>query len=305
MAVQQWADAPIYRARTWESASPMAGIAILAGRHAAMVRRAGWRHTLRGHDVDCNRYRWQRAPVTSRCQQRHAQRLGEMGDTVSVQRPSICVVGIMLASVMASAQAPNGGGPGPVLGIAEIPEMFFIDPDKGGYSPRASLTLYTRPDSESRAVALIDWPQSIDEAEYAYEEAGALVYGRERGYYLIRTSRGVGWLSPDQAGSFHPLETLITRKLTYLTDAWDGFLSASPGSANRTRVMSRLPGGNEATDVRVTGLRTVNRKLWLKIEVISHSICESDEPPTIKGRGWIRAHDATGAPTVWFHSRGC
>lgn len=65
---------------------------------------------------------------------------------------------------------------------------------------------------------------------------GAIVYGRERGYFLIRTSRGVGWLSPDQAGSFHPLETLITRDLTYLTHAWDGFVSASPGSAGRTRV---------------------------------------------------------------------
>ena len=41
----------------------------------------------------------------------------------------------MLASVIASAQ-PNGGGPGRVLGIVEIPELFYVDPDKGTYAFR-------------------------------------------------------------------------------------------------------------------------------------------------------------------------
>jgi hypothetical protein len=210
----------------------------------------------------------------------------------------------MLASVIAFAQTPNGGGPGPVLGIVEIPEMFFVDPNTGRYAPRAALTLYTRPDSDSKVAAVISSPEAIDGAEYAYEESGALVYGRERGYFLIRTARGVAWLSPHKAGSFHPLETLITESgLPYLTDAWDGFVSASPGSANRTRVPQRRLYGSD--DARVKGLRMVDGKLWVEIEVISHSFCESDKPPTIKARGWITAHDETGAPTVWFPSRGC
>ena len=223
-----------------------------------------------------------------------------MADTRGVQWLSISAAGVVLASVVASAQ-PNGG-PGPVLGIVEIPEMFYLDPDKGVYAPRAALTIYTRPDSESKVLAVIGSPEAIDEAEHAYEEAGALVYGRERGYFLIRTSRGLGWLSPHDAGPFHALETLLERGLAYLTDAWDGFVSASPGRA-RTRAPQRRPDGTE--DVRVKGLRTVGGKLWVDIEVISHSPCESDKPPAIKARGWIRAHDETGAPTVWFPSRGC
>jgi hypothetical protein len=209
----------------------------------------------------------------------------------------------MLASVIVFAQAPNGGGPGPVLGIVEIPEMFSIDPNSGEYAPRAALTLYTRPDSESKVAAVISWPQAMDEAEYGYEEKGALVYGRERGYFLIRTARGVAWLSPHNAGPFHSIETLITRSLTYLTDAWDGFVHTSPGSDARTRVPLRRPYGNE--NVRVKAQRTVAGKLWVEIEVISHSACESDKPPTVKAAGWITAHDGTGAPTVWFYSRGC
>ena len=220
-----------------------------------------------------------------------------------MQRLLICATGVMLASVIAFAQPPNGGGPGPVLGIVEIPEIFFVDPNTGGYAPRAALTLYTRPDSDSKVAADISSPEAIDDAEHGYEEKGALVYGRERGYFLIRTARGVGWLSPHNAGSFHPFETLITKSgLPYLTDAWDGFVSASPGSAKRTRVPQRLHGSK---DVRVKALRTVEGKLWVEIEMISHSYCESEKPPTIQARGWITAHDETGAPTVWFPSRGC
>jgi hypothetical protein len=58
-------------------------------------------------------------------------------------------------------------------------------------------------------------------------------------------------------------------------------------------------------DVRVKGRQTVGGKLWIEVEVISHSFCESDKPPTIKARGWITAHDEAGAPTVWFSARGC
>src|SRR5262245_63327166 len=111
-------------------------------------------------------------------------------------RPSMCGVGLVLASVIAFAQSPNGGGPGPVRGIVEIPELFFVDPTSGRYAPRGALSLYTRPDSESKVLAQISSPEAIDDAEYDYEQAGALVYGRERGYFLVRTSRGVGWLSP-------------------------------------------------------------------------------------------------------------
>src|SRR5215208_6428742 len=102
-----------------------------------------------------------------------------MVDKMGVRRLSLCAFAVMLTSIMGFAQAPIAGGPGPVLGIVEIPEMFSVDPVSGVYAPRAALTLYTRPDSASKMAAVIDWPQAIDGAEYGYEEAGALVYGRE------------------------------------------------------------------------------------------------------------------------------
>ena len=220
-----------------------------------------------------------------------------------MQRLPLSVTIMLLVSVIVVAQAPNGGGPGPVLGIVEIPEMFFIDQQTGVYAPRAALTLYTSSNSESKVAAVISSPEAVDEAEYGYEEKGALVYGRENGYFLIRTARGVAWLSPHNAGRFHSIETLIKRSLTYLTDAWDGFVHAAPRSANRTRVPQPRPYGSES--VRVKDLRTVDGKLWVEVDVISHSFCESDKPATVKASGWITAHDETGAPRVWFSSRGC
>lgn len=146
-----------------------------------------------------------------------------------MMRPAICAAAVTLASAIVFAQPPNGGGPGPVLGIVEIPKMFAFDPDTGRLEPRGAPTLYTRPDSNSRETATITAPQAIDDAEYGYEEPGALVYRREAGYYLIRTTRGAAWLAPEDAGPFHSFETLVSDGPSHLTEAWDGFVSASPG----------------------------------------------------------------------------
>ena len=114
--------------------------------------------------------------------------LAELTDTIGVQRLLIFATGVMLASVIAFAQ-PNGRGPGPVLGIVEIPEMFLVDPNTGRYTPRAALTLYTRPDSESKVAAVISSPEAIDEAEY-----------RLRGKGSARL-RSRAWLFPDSDGA--------------------------------------------------------------------------------------------------------
>ena len=217
-------------------------------------------------------------------------------------RFAFCATAVTLASAVVLAQAPNGGGPGPVLGIVEIPKMFAFDSETGRLEPRGVLTLYTRPDGNGAEAATITAPQAIDDAEYGYEEPGALVYRRQAGYYLIRTARGAAWLAPEDAGPFHSFEMLVSDGLAYLTDAWDGFVSASPGSSTRTRVQRRTEGRD---DVEVKGFRTVGGRLWLQVDVMSQRFCTSDPPAPAKARGWIRAHDDSGAPTVWFHSRGC
>lgn len=63
--------------------------------------------------------------------------------------------------------------------------------------------------------------------------------------------------------------------------------------------------GREHASVRVLGFRRVDGRLWAHVEVMSHSICESLEDPTVKAQGWMPVHAPDGEPTIWFSSRGC
>ena len=74
--------------------------------------------------------------------------------------------------------------------------------------------------------------------------------------------------------------------------------------AERERLADDAWGG-EHTTVRVLEFREVRGVSWLKVEVMSHSICEGGAPPTVAATGWMPAHAPSGDPTVWFSPQGC
>ncbi len=61
--------------------------------------------------------------------------------------------------------------------------------------------------------------------------------------------------------------------------------------------------GTDQPTVRFIRSRTVEGRLWLYVEVLSHTIYDSDEPPRVVAAGWVPAHDAAGRSVVWFFSR--
>ena len=126
------------------------------------------------------------------------------------------------------------------IGLVEVPRLFNLySPDGNPIAPASNpvIELRTRPALDSPIAATVDAPEQLKAKEYGYEELGALVYARDRGWSLVETSEGVGgWLAPADAGVFHTFESLISDGLTYLTDEWNGFVSASPDSAVRERV---------------------------------------------------------------------
>ena len=61
--------------------------------------------------------------------------------------------------------------------------------------------------------------------------------------------------------------------------------------------------GRDDPTVRFIRSRTVDGRLWLYVEVLSHTIYDSDEPPRVVAEGWVPAHDAAGRSVVWFFSR--
>ena len=59
--------------------------------------------------------------------------------------------------------------------------------------------------------------------------------------------------------------------------------------------------GREEPSVRLVGSREVAGALWLQLEMMSHTIYESDEPPRVIATGWVQAH---GLGQHCGHERG-
>jgi hypothetical protein len=232
---------------------------------------------------------------------------------------------ILPAAVLVLACAPAAWAQDQVLGLLSLPEVFGSGAcDK--FTP-AEITLYAAPDSEP-AVGSIRVDQywtfyaaggceglmvnvhragtggvgELPTREYEYEAPAAIVLQRRGSWFKIRLVDGAAWLMASQRDEYFPLERLLTDGLTYLTDASDGVLASSPGVEGREALRERVVSGRP---VRVVEFRQVDGRLWVHIDVMSHSICESAVDPSVTARGWLPAHAASGEPTVWFFSRGC
>jgi hypothetical protein len=137
--------------------------------------------------------------------------------------------------------------------------------------------------------------------EYDYEAPAAIVLEQRGRWFRVQLAAGSAWVHASMRDEYLPLEKLLIKGLTYLTEASDGRLSASPGtvpSVDREPVAAQRP-------VRVQGFQRVGDLLWIHIQVMTHSICTSTEEPKIESEGWLPAHARTGEPTIWFYSRGC
>ncbi len=160
--------------------------------------------------------------------------------------------------------------------------------------------------ADAPIVARITDMQELPSREASYEYTAALVVGQVPGWYALRLSRddpsAVGWIAAEEAGTYWPLSQLLERRLSYLTSAWDGLLWVDGPGAGR---VARRPRARE-TPVTVEAVESVAGSVWVKVAVLAASPCEggADAAKAIAG-GWVPAHGASAAPTVWFYSRGC
>lgn len=161
---------------------------------------------------------------------------------MNLPRSAVAALGIAAAVTLfaagAVAQPATQAASLRVVGIVEVPRLFLhYAPDGAEVRPDPSYTISLRAQpSPAAAVVLMVRAGELVEREHGYEEAGAVAYGRERGWTLVKTAGGVGWLAPDDSGVFHSIESLTADGLSYLTEAWDEFLSAAPGG-----VRSQVP----------------------------------------------------------------
>ena len=210
-----------------------------------------------------------------------------------------------------------------VIGLLSLPDVFGAGPCERFVS--RAVALYAAPDPQRQIGSIqVDrhwtFPQAggceglevgvhltnplrhstLPTEEYDYEAPGAVVLETRGEWFKVRLRDGTAWLRASGKSEFFPLQRLLANYPTHLTEAFDGRLAASPGGALSTRSDS-LAGRS----VNVGESREVGGRLWIQIEVVSWSLCESEEKPIVLARGWLPAHAPSGKASVWFSSRGC
>ena len=221
------------------------------------------------------------------------------------------------------ASAPALPAQDRVIGLLSLPDVFGNGPCERFVA--REVPLYAAPDPERQVgsirvdrpwtfppeggceglqvgVHLTDPPRhsALPTEEYDYEAPGAVVLEAREDWFKVRLSDGTAWVRASRTTAFHPLQRLLENYPTHLTDAFDNRLAATAGGTLSTR-----PDSLAGRSVNVGEFREVGGRLWIKIEVVSWSLCESEKKPNVLARGWLPAHAPSGEPSVWFSSRGC
>lgn len=233
----------------------------------------------------------------------------------------------MSAFIVVLAMMAGQQGSDRIIGLLALPGVFGEGPCKP-FDPRA-ITLYSDAGA-TRVMGTIEVDQtwsfaphggceglevSVHEGatrtelptrEFEYEAPAAIVLDRRGAAFRIRLSDNrTGWVL-SAAGRFMSFESLLEEftGVTFFTDGFNGQLRAAPGPAAANIVIAQAKPSQPA---RVFETRTIADRLWLHVEVFTHSLCDAaaQGPPESVGRGWVPAHDDAGEPTVWFASRGC
>jgi hypothetical protein len=140
--------------------------------------------------------------------------------------------------------------------------------------------------------------------EIAYEAPAAMVIAEAAdGWLRLRLDdSAAAWTMVRDSSAYRPIEALVREGLAYLTADWDGRLASAPDAP----LLSPMLGGPiDGRPVTVRDVRQLGGVTWVRVDVLVRSACEDGGTPAVVASGWLPLHTATGAPTVWFHSRGC
>ena len=133
--------------------------------------------------------------------------------------------------------------------------------------------------------------------ESDYEAPAAIVLEERKKWFKVRLADGAAWVRASEKNIYYSLEALLLSGLTYITEG--GQLFSRPGGADAVAM------AESGDPVRVAEVVGMDDRLWLHVQVLSHSPCESADEPRVLSQGWMPAHGLSGRPTAWFRSRGC
>jgi hypothetical protein len=167
------------------------------------------------------------------------------------------------------------------------------------------VTLRATPEATARAVAVVATYDSLEAREVAYEVPAAVVVGRQTVWHRVRLADGrSGWVAPDEGGRWFPYADLPVRRLAYLTGAWSGHVWPGPGAGIPPRSSRKDPTGREEYPVDVLESTLIGGSVWFRVSLLRDDPCDGGTD-AVDLSGWVPGYGVTGAPTVWYFSRGC
>lgn len=136
--------------------------------------------------------------------------------------------------------------------------------------------------------------------ESGYEVNAAAVFEKQGEWLRLQGSLGESvWARVTSEMHYHPLETLLPRRLGYLTEDFNGVLWSDPGAGSALRVTVK-----KEQHVEIERAEKIADSLWFYVKILKSNPCEG-EAKKVAASGWIPAWNAEGQLTSWFWSRGC
>jgi hypothetical protein len=155
--------------------------------------------------------------------------------------------------------------------------------------PRARIELFDAPDKASQVRGWVTTDDvGLDLTSFNSDRTNVVpVFSRRPGWFEVAFA-DTGWRD---------------QKRAWLPDGPAWRFRAVDDEVEAERLISKAWGPQDR-GVRVLGFRTIGDAIWIEVEVLDESGCGVAIPSTI-AKGWVPAHAASGAVTIWFSSRGC
>lgn len=147
--------------------------------------------------------------------------------------------------------------------------------------------------------------EELPTEESGYEIPAAIVYERRGRWFRIAVPRGSAWINRANDENFLPYPQLLTRKMAYLTDGWDGQLRKSAGVLGAIEALPVEWKKEIPKEIEVLGVIRLGTDDWLHVR-FDVGRCGDDSLKALKPmEAWLPAYRSDGKPAAWFHSRGC
>jgi len=210
----------------------------------------------------------------------------------------------------------------PIIGLITLPEVLGNGPCDN-FAPE-DISVYSEMDSElTSGVIKVDsfWtfpdvggcegltvnihmkgdikPRGLLTEEYSYEASAAIVLDSRKNWYKLKTHDVPVWIHGTKKSQYYPLEYLLSNNMVYIKPDVGIRLYYQPGGVD---VVSQI---SSSDSIQITNKKRIDSQLWLHIQVMSSSDCESIAIAKVLSEGWIPAHAPSGELTTWFYSRGC